>query len=258
VNLCVKAIAGLAVLGVLVSQTGHAETADSGRQIQTPVRDAIGIHQATQKSETQWREERQKMVADFERLQEEKQQLEARHKAMAEGVEAAKVRIAAKQAQLEAIGQIGAHVQPFLDELLAALRRRLDEDLPFLGEERRKRLETLTVLRNDPEVSVSEKARKVFEALLVEAEYGNTIEVYQETITVQGRSILANILRLGRIGLFYQSLDQRACGFYNVAAGVWQPLDNSYNRTLQTAIEIGAKQRPVEILALPIGRMAPR
>lgn len=30
----------------------------------------------------------------------------------------------------------------------------------------------------------------------------------------------------------------------------------AFNRTIQTAIEIGAKRRPVELLTLPLGRMA--
>jgi hypothetical protein len=107
----------------------------------------------------------------------------------------------------------------------------------------------------DPEVSVSEKFRKAMEALLVEAEYGSTIEVYQQTIAVDDAPSLVNVFRLGRISLFYQTLDQKRCGFYDVAAAAWRPLPTAFNRCLQTAIEIGAKRRPVELLTLPLGRM---
>jgi hypothetical protein len=96
------------------------------------------------------------------------------------------------------------------------------------------------------------------EALLVEAEYGSTIEVYQQTIDVDGAPSLVNVFRLGRISLFYQTLDQKRCGFYDVAATGWRPLPTAFNRCIQTAIEIGAKRRPVELLTLPLGRMAGR
>ncbi|MBU1567791.1 MAG: DUF3450 domain-containing protein, partial [Proteobacteria bacterium] len=96
------------------------------------------------------------------------------------------------------------------------------------------------------------------EALLVEAEYGNTIEVYQETIGLDGREVLVDIFRLGRVGLFFQTLDQKSCGFYNVAIAAWQPLATAYNRTLLAAMEIGAKRRPVELLTLPLGRIQPQ
>jgi hypothetical protein len=104
-------------------------------------------------------------------------------------------------------------------------------------------------------VAISEKYRKVMEALLVEAEYGFTIEAYQETITIDGQPLLADIFRLGRISLFYQSLDRKRCGFYNAAKGVWQSLDTVHNPAIQAALDIAAKRRPVELLSLPVGRM---
>jgi hypothetical protein len=75
---------------------------------------------------------------------------------------------------------------------------------------------------------------------------------------VGGSAILANIFRLGRIALFYQTLDGKVCGFYNVASAAWNPLPKAYNHTIQSAMDIGTKRRPVELLSLPIGRMEPR
>jgi hypothetical protein len=105
-------------------------------------------------------------------------------------------------------------------------------------------------------VDIGEKYRKIMEALLVEAEYGFTIEAYQETITIDGQALLADIFRLGRISLFYQSLDRKRCGFYNTADGTWQSLDTVHNAAIQSAIDIAAKRRPIELLCLPVGRMA--
>jgi hypothetical protein len=86
-------------------------------------------------------------------------------------------------------------------------------------------------------------------------EYGNTIEVYQETIVTKDREMLVDIFRLGRIALFFQTLDHKSCGFYNVASAAWQPLPPAYNRMIEAAMEIGAKRRQVELLTLPLGRI---
>ena len=90
---------------------------------------------------------------------------------------------------------------------------------------------------------------------LVEAEYGFTIETYQETITIEGQAMLVDIFRLGRISLFYQSLDRKRCGFYHTADGAWRDLAKGHNLAIQTAIDIAAKRRPIELLNLPVGRM---
>ena len=221
-NIFGKALTGFAVaVMLLLPALIRAATNQVEERVEQPVREAIEIQQATQKGQVQWREERRQMVAAYEQLQQEQARLEAQRQDLEARVVAARARVGVKQARIEAIAQITGQVAPFLDELYRRLALRIDNDLPFLPDERRQRLANLRILLDDPGVAISEKFRKVFEALLVEAEYGNTIEVYQESITIDGQSVLANIFRLGRIGLYYQSLDQQACGFFNVSAAAW-------------------------------------
>ena len=226
-----------------------------GERVEKPVQKAIDIRQETQKAQDQWREERQRLVDAFENLQQEQQQLQEQKKHLLEVSSATKARIAEKEKQLADIEQISVQIQPFLTELIVRLHQQVANDMPFLSVERGRRLERLDQMMTDPDVMISEKFRKIMEALMVEAEYSRTIEVYQETIKADGRDILVNIFRLGRICLFYQTLDQKGCGFYNVSAGAWHSLPDSYNYTIQAAMDIGAKRRPVELLSLPIGRM---
>lgn len=239
---------------IIVIPALGAET-DVDKQIKAPVTESIRVRQTTQKNEEQWRDDKQKLVARYEQLEREQQQLSARKSALEEKTTAAAARIAAKEKQLTDIEAIQTRIVPMIDNLVEELRRYLDHDLPFLPDERRERLARLEELRLDPDVAVSEKFRKVMEALLIEAEYGNTIEVYQQTITVDGHDMLVNIFRLGRVSLFFQTLDSKTCGIFNVAASSWQILPVSFNKTIQTAMDIGAKRQPVEILTLPLGRM---
>lgn len=230
------------------------ETSQSD-QIQRPVAESIDIRQDTQQQEEQWRNDKQKLLARYDQLEQKKKQLTERKQALEEQVDSSKIRIATKQKQLDDIEQIQTSITPLIANLITELEQFETSDLPFLTEERRERVHRLVTLQEDPEVTVSEKFRKVMETMLIEVEYGNTIEVYQETIETSGRQTLVDIFRLGRLALFFQSLDQKECGFYNVAESTWQPLPTSYNRTILSAMEIGAKQRPVELLTLPLGRI---
>jgi myosin heavy subunit len=233
----------------------RAADSDLDVQIKKPVSESIRIRQDTQKNEEAWRADRQKMTARYERLNQEVQELSEQRQTLVEKTTGTRKRIARMEEQLADIEQMQARIKPLCSALIDQIRDLLDRDLPFLSEERRLRLERLDALRDDPEVAVSEKFRKIMEALLVEAEYGNTIEVYQQNITLNQGEMLVNIFRLGRIGLFFQTLDQASCGFFNVATTRWEALPSAYNRTIQAAVEMGAKRRPVELLTLPLGRI---
>ena len=226
------------------------------QQVTRPVQEAVTIRQTTQKQEEQWRDDQQKLVALYEKLQAEQEQLKTTHDELQENIAGTRGRIAEKEKQLAAIEQIRTRIEPFLHESLEALRQQIEEDLPFLPEERRQRVQRLDELLGDPEVAISEKYRKVLEAWMVEAEYGNTIEVYQQTIAVEKNEMLVNVFRLGRISIFYQTLDRSGCGFFDVAGGTWRPLPGEYNRTLSAAIDIGTKKKPAELLSLPLGRIS--
>lgn len=225
-------------------------------KIEKPVQQAIDTRQATQKAEEAWRQERDERMALLTSLEQERERLEKEQLRLQEDQAARRQRIDAKTLQLVASKEIAGQIAPYLEEVLAALRTRIIADQPFLARERRLRVDRLGSLLGDPGVTVSEKFRKTMEALMVEAEYGRTIEVYQDTITVEGQSLLATIFRLGRIALFYQTLDQRHSGMFDVAARTWTPLPSSFDRALRTAIDIAAKRQPVELLNLPLGRMA--
>ena len=224
-------------------------------QVTRPVHDAVKIRQAIQKEEEKWRGEQERLLARYEQLQGEHTRLQATHDELQENIRSTRQRISRKEKELADIEQISSRIEPFLGESVETLRRQLTEDLPFLPEERHRRVDRLAEMLTDPDVAVSEKYRKIMEAWLVEAEYGNTIEVYQQTIAIEGKEVLVNIFRLGRISLFFQTLDRDRCGFFDVSAKAWQMLPVAYNRAIGTAIEIGTKRRPAELLSLPLGRI---
>ncbi|MFP4453360.1 MAG: DUF3450 domain-containing protein [Desulfobacterales bacterium] len=239
--------------GICPAQTNKSD--DTGKKVRRTVDESLETRKRTQQEREQWQAEKQELTDRYDRLQEKNNRLEKMHQGMEKKKAAAEKRIAGKENRLADIEQIAEDIAPFVAQTAGRLRDLVASDLPFLGQERKKRLERLRELTADPEKPVSEKYRRVMEALLVEAEYGNTIEAYQKNIEVDGRSLRANIFRLGRISLFYQTMDQEECGWLNTAENRWEKLPATYNRNIAGAIDIAAQRQPAQLLTLPLGRM---
>jgi len=235
--------------------SGPARAANVEKEIEAPVHKAVRIEQKTQADQAKWRQERDKKILRLEALERQVEALEAEAAARTERRDMLTAKIAEKQLQLDAINQIKERISPFLDQLLERIKVMREQDLPFLAGERDKRISSLETLGKDPGIPVSEKFRKLMEALMVEAEYGQTVEVTQQTVALAGEDTLVNIFRLGRLRLFYQTLDKTECGFFNPAEKAWEPLDKTYGKAIQAAIDMGSKRKPVELLDLPLGRM---
>nr|WP_321467240.1 DUF3450 domain-containing protein [uncultured Desulfobulbus sp.] len=245
----------LCLLFSFSAKTAGAQPTETERRVEQPLRQAIDTSQSAQKTVDQWRGDRERLTARYELLEQEIKQLKERNDELQTAVDATRERLAQKKQQLGEIERITGEITPFLEELYTKLAVAQQQGPPFLLQERQDRLEKLQVLINDPGVSVGEKYRRLMEGLMVEAEYGTTTEVYQDHIDLQGQPTLVDVFRLGRLNLFYLTLDQEHCGFYNEAERTWQPLDESFLRPLKSAVAMAAKRQPVEMVSLPLGRM---
>ena len=248
-----KRILTVLALGSLLAP-GPAWTAGNAvrETIEKPVQQAIDTRQATQKAEEAWRNEREQRKALLASLEQEQARLAEEAARLREEQAARRERIAAKKRQLAAGEEIADQMAPYLEAVLARLRDRIDADQPFLTGERRRRVENLESLLADPGVTVSEKFRKTVEALMVEAEYGRTIEAYQDTITVEGQPLLATIFRLGRIGLFYQTLDGEESGWWNRETNQFESISGAYDYPLSQGIRIAQQQVAPDLIKLPV------
>lgn len=243
------------VLLLTLSWSCQALAGNVKKQIEAPVHKAVGIEQNTQAQAAQWRTEKDKKTLEFEALEKELDMVEQERDTEAARKTSLISDITQTTKQLADISEIESQMAPYLVDLLGELKTLNSKDLPFLQAERQKRIQALEELNANPEAPVSEKFRKLMEALLVETEYGTTIEAYQQTIPLSGEQTLVNIFRLGRLRLFYQTLDKRQCGFFNPAQKAWQPLEDAYLKTIQAAMDMGSKRKPVEMLTLPLGRI---
>lgn len=233
--------------------------ADELRQkVEKPVGQAITTRQQSQKETEEWQQQKEKLVIQLEQLQLTVKNLQEQKRELSSQVETQQKRVDEKTQKLADIKQIQEEMDPFVKTLADSIAALPENGLPFLQEERDERIKNLRITLADKEIPISEKFRKAMEALQVEAEYGLTIETYQKQITLGSGKVLVNIFRFGRLGLYFQSLDQQSCGMFDIAEGKWIRLPDSCNFNMQKAVEIASKRRPAELLALPLGRIAKR
>ena len=74
-------------------------------------------------------------------------------------------------------------------------------------------------------------------------------------IVVDGTEIWADVLRVGRLALFWRTPDTSRAGSFDPAAGAWIELDRGDHRAISRAMEIAARMRPIEVIGLPLGRI---
>jgi hypothetical protein len=229
---------------------------DFPERVKRPVADSIMIRQKTQKAADKWAEERTRLQDEYEKLEEDMELLTAANQELNQAVRHCRSSIAGLERKIVEIERITNEMSPFLEETFVRLAAFVNNDVPFLKEERARRLDGLRRILDDPLVSISEKFRKVMEALSVEAEYGNTVEVFQERIAVGDKNVQVDIFRLGRLSLFFRTLDLKTSGFFDPAASKWKELPSRYNREINAAVDMGAKRRSMDLLILPLGKVA--
>lgn len=187
---------------------------------------------------------------------EQRQQLAEYNERLTDMVSAQAEELEALEAQLASIEDTQRELLPLMQRMYASLELFVGLDLPFLMEERSERLAQLDALLKSPAASVAEKYRRLVEAYQIESDYGRTLESWRGTLGEGEQVRVVNFLRLGRVMLFYQSLDGREQGYWNTASASWEPLGDSYRRTLEQGLSIARQQQTPVMLRLPLPPVA--
>ena len=167
-----------------------------------------------------------------------------------------KAEITSIQKQTAEIDNIETGALPLMLKMTETLEQLLAADVPFLKEERQDRVANLRTLIDRADVTAGEKYRRIMEAYLVEVEYGRTIEAYRGELVIENDARTVDFLRIGRVGLFYQTLDGNESGHWNNSRGAWELLDSGYRTSVRDGLRIARKQTPPELLTLPVNAPA--
>ena len=167
-------------------------------------------------------------------------------------VEKQEQKLASYRVQISNIRVIQQHLLPFMLRMIDVLEDLIDNDLPFLLEERRARVVQLRKMMDDPSMPMPEKFRRINEVYKLETDYGRTIEAYTAPLEQDGSSRTVDFLRLGRVALYYQTLDGNESGIWDIRGRDWKRLEKSLNKEVQHGLRIARKQVPPDLLRLPV------
>ena len=156
-----------------------------------------------------------------------------------------------KQA-IQDVAIVERQITPLLTRMIDSMEAFINLDVPFLLEERFERVAFLRHTLQRTDVTLSEKYRQVIEAYNVEVNYGNTIESYRGTLKVNNQNREVEFLRIGRVGLMYQTLDGTELGAWNSRNRQCEPLDGRYRRDIRLGLKVARKQAAPELLTLPM------
>ncbi len=152
---------------------------------------------------------------------------------------------------MDQIDVINRQIFPLMERMIDGLEQSVNLDVPFLMEERTNRVNDLKDIMERSDVSVAEKFRKVMEAYQIENEYGTSSETYTQTLTLEGVTRSYNILRVGRIGLYFQSDDSKITGRWDNSQRQWV-MDDSARSEIRKGIRIAKQLIAPELIVIPV------
>lgn len=152
--------------------------------------------------------------------------------------------------QLSRLERTREALVPMLVRMVDGLEQFIALDMPFLAEERGRRVERLRKSLSDPELPVSEQYRRVFEAYQVEADYGRSLEAWRAPL--DGQAQIVDYLRVGRMAWYYLSLDGQAAWQWIKGKNRWQEVPANLVPSVRKGLRVASEQAAPELLALPV------
>jgi Skp family chaperone for outer membrane proteins len=241
--------AGLLGLALITCMTTHAasvpevvEAADQWRVAQAE----------SQRRVDEFGEERRSLAEEYRTVLREIEGLEAYNRQLERQLRLQGEEMAILDESIAQATTVDRQVLPLMLRMVSALEQFVALDIPFLPRERAERLQFVLEAIDRVDVTVAEKFRQVLEAYLIELEFGRTIEAYTGTVDVDGQTLEVDFLRVGRIGLYYQTLDGTQSARWDVDTKSWVKLPASDRNPIREAIRVARKLTAPNLLTLPL------
>ncbi len=243
------AVSVFAVLFGGALATGFAADVDN---VMSASQDKTRLSQASQQRINNINDEIQKRLADFRAVVKENDGLRVYNRQMEKQISNQQNEMQELDESIDNVTVIERQITPLMLRMIEALDQFVDLDVPFLEDERMGRVASLIELMDVSDVAVSEKFRSVMEAYQTENDYGRTIEAYKGELEIESELRDVEFLRIGRVGLYYQTMDGEFSGTWNQASGRFESLDSKYRSQILQGLRIAKKQAAPDLLTLPI------
>ncbi len=188
------------------------------------------------------------IVEQFSTLRVKLENLKNENKVLKQLVELDNSKLSDLELKTKDIDKTKNAIAPLMDNMLNALEKLIKADIPFLLEKRQKRVQNLKEMLKKPELLNSQKFAKILAVYEIEYGYSNTISTYEQTID----AITYNILRIGRVGLYRESLNKQDYALWNAKTSKWEKVDSIKAKVnIAKGIKIASKHENADLLTLP-------
>jgi hypothetical protein len=229
--------------------------AEEGKSLSDTVAKTVETRQQTQKKQEAWAEEKSDYAARYRAAKAQVDYLEKTRAFEEKEVGSLDAGISELERRMVESARLKDNLEDSLNVVVNRLDAWVKQDIPFLHEERSARLVSVREAIAKPEVTGAEKLRRVLEALQVEANYGNTVDVSQERIKVGNEEISADVVRVGRVSVYWRSPDGKRVGEFDRASNQWVEIDRKYANTIADLREMVMRLRSTKVITLPLGRI---
>jgi len=196
-------------------------------------------------------DETQKLLSQYRTAVGERESIEAYSAQLAVQIQSQVDDIASIGKQLDEVETTAREVLPLTQKMLDTLTEFVALDVPFLTEERQKRLATLKDVMARADVTLSEKYRRVVEAYQIEMEYGRTVDAYEGKLGEGDAARTVQFLRIGRVSLMYQTLDGSETGYWDADGKKWV-VDDEFRQPFRHGLDIAKKISAPDLLVVPV------
>jgi septal ring factor EnvC (AmiA/AmiB activator) len=193
----------------------------------------------------------QKLLAEYRQVTAEAESFKTYNDQLAAQIPSQLDEMASIEQQLQDVETTQREVLPMMQRMLETLERFVQLDVPFLADERRRRIANLKEMMDRADVTVSEKYRRIVEAYQIEMEYGRTLEAYEGKLGDAEDARAVQFVRVGRIALLYQTLDRKETGYWDGGKKDWV-VDDSYRHAFTENLEIAKKIGAPDLLTVPV------
>jgi len=246
---CQKVILLMLIVGVGGPTTGLAEP------LQEATNTVIKTNRAARNSQNRIdkvSDVTQQLLEKYRAATWEAQQLQLYNEQLEAQIAAQKGVFESLDRQIAEVEITQREILPLMNEMLDTLHQFIELDLPFRQDERLAVVSELKEQVDNAEISVPERFRHLLEAWQRETDYGGELETWRQPLDINKQERVVDMLRIGRVGLYYLSLDGKHAGAWDRTTGRWEVIGGSEKGEVRRGLRIAKDKLAPALLELPL------
>ena len=235
----------------LMAMHSHAEALTPSLQVEAKTQ---AQSRKTQQRVDQLSAETQRLLASYQRITQQLDYQQAYTDELKQKLSDQDAEVLQLEQAIADIQITRLHLLPLLREMTDTLRHFIQLDLPFEQQARLRAVDDLDALLANSQVSIAEKFQRLMELYQTENDYNYSLASYTDVIDLEGAAFTVEFLRLGRMALYYRSLDGEKIALWSPTDAQWLDVSevSGASRQLQKAIRVAQDRQAPELLQLPL------